>query len=195
MDHDDSSALLHVLGASNTLSGARRRSSGSLAGAISRRSSGRSTLGSTTSYGALLAGGAAGAIHRDHAPGDGTRSPDRPDDQARGDRDRHPRPAGAGRGVDGPPERYRTEPVVPARESWRAGRDPGRDPGCDLGHRLRGGATSSIATSGACASSCRTATGIRASSPPSRGWAISSSPCSRTWDGAASKGQLEASAH
>jgi hypothetical protein len=49
MDHDDSTALLERLGASNTLRGAGRRSWVSLGGATCRQSSRRSISGSTTS--------------------------------------------------------------------------------------------------------------------------------------------------
>ena len=88
-------------------------------------------------------------------------------------------------GIGRPPERDRAEPVVPPRQSCRARRDREEILDAIWGTDSWPRATSSIATSGACASSCRTTTAIRASSRRSRqGYRFIPTFSNRGWGGA-----------
>ena len=122
MDHDDSTALLQRLGASNTLTrsvtpvlglDAPRRPQDEAARLRPRRRRHPDR--------AVLARGAAGPLDRHHPPRVRHRSADHPDHHDRRDGDRHPQSRGPRRHIGRPPERHRAEPALPAGESRRAG--------------------------------------------------------------------------
>ena len=100
MDHDDSTALLQRLGASNTLTasvtpvlGLTRR------GDLQDQAQGLRPGGRRHPDHALLAGGAAGPVDRRHAARLGDRPPHHPHDHARRDGTRHPEARGPDRPI------------------------------------------------------------------------------------------------